>query len=125
MLGDRFKKAREFLGSSRNSIAKKLGLNHSSISRIESNEIQNPNWHYVEFLIKHGINPYFLIGESDDIHGIKTVNMIPKEDHERILKEREEAFQKLQNSIPKAEYEKLLIKYETMQEAFKLMNTHQ
>ncbi len=112
MLGDRFKKAREFLGSSRNSIAKKLGLNHSSISRIESNEIQNPNWHYVEFLIKQGVNPYFLVGVSNDIHGQKTVDMISKEEHERILKEL------------KSENKEFKTKYETMQEAFKLINTN-
>ncbi len=139
-IGTRYREARKRLGLTLREAEELSKVTNTSINKVELDKTESPNHKYTTFLIKQGINPYFLIGETDETDGLlkdavskkeyekvlqKLQNSIPKTEYERILKEREEAFQKLQNSIPKAEYEKLLIKYETMQEAFKLMNTHQ
>jgi len=103
MLGDRFKKARELLERSRNKIAQQIGINHSSISRIETDEIQNPNWFYTKYLVENGINPYFLMELSDEIKGKNLDDIIDKSEYEKL----------------KTEFELLQSKYDTLQEMMK------
>jgi len=105
MLGERFKKAREFLGLSQTAIAQKLGIVHNSIGRVESNNIKNPNFHYVQYLIENGINPYFLIGKSDEVVGKNLEDFVKKSEYENV----------------KAELEDLQNKFEIVQETLQLL----
>ncbi len=106
MLGERFKKARELLGLSQNAIAKKVGLTHSSVGNIELEKLKNPNWDYVQYLIENGINPFYLVGLSDEIKG-ELLETISKSEHESLQTEHE----KLNN-----EFEDLQNKYEMLQD---------
>jgi len=90
MLGKQFKKAREFLGLSQNAIAKRLGINHQSIGRVESNHITNINWSYVKFLIEQGINIYYLVGKSEEITGQKVTGFVSEEEYEKLKEELED-----------------------------------
>jgi len=105
MLSERFKKAREHLGFTKNGIAKKAGLTHTTIGNIEKGGLKNPNWEYVEYLIENGINPYFLIGASDEIAGHKLENFVDKAEHEKL----------------KAEFEDLLHEHKTLQNVLKIL----
>ena len=106
MFGERFKKAREFLGfSSQNSVAKKIGLTNQSIRKIERDEIKNLNWDYVKYLIENGINPYFLIGKSDEVAGKNLEDFVKKSEYEGV----------------KAELEDLQNKFEIVQETLQLL----
>ena len=106
MFGERFKKAREFLGfSSQNSVAKKIGLTNQSIRKIERDEIKNLNWDYVKYLIENGINPYFLIGKSDEVAGKNLEDFVKKSEYEDV----------------KAELEDLQNKFEIVQETLQLL----
>ena len=99
MLGDRFKKAREFLERSRNKIAQQIGINHSSISRIETDEIQNPNWFYTKYLVENGINYFYLIGVSDEIEGQNLDEFISKNKYDEL----KEKYEKLENKFTNIE----------------------
>jgi len=106
MFGERFKKAREFLGFlSQNSVAKKIGLTNQSIRKIERDEIKNLNWDYVKYLIENGINPYFLIGKSDEVAGKNLEDFVKKSEYEDV----------------KAELEDLQNKFEIVQETLQLL----
>ncbi len=106
MFGERFKKAREFLGfSSQNSIAQEIGLSNHSIRKVELEQIKNPNWDYIKYLIESGVNPYFLIGKSDEIEGQKVTGFIHESEYENV----------------KAELEDLQNKFEIVQEALQLL----
>jgi len=84
IIQERFKKAREFLGLSKNAAAK--------------------NFDYAIYLIENGINPYFLIGKSEEIAGQKIAGFVSEEEYEKLKKE----FETLQN------------KYETLREILQI-----
>ena len=128
MFGERFKKARQFLGyTSQNSIAKEVGLTNHSIRKIELNETKNLNWDYIQYLIKQGINPYFLIGESNEIEGqlIETVSKLEhetlKSDYEDLKEEKEALEKQVSEMIPRSEWEKLKDKIKNYESIFKML----
>jgi len=91
MLGKKFKKAREFLGfSSQTAIADEVGLANHSVRKIENDEVAKPNWKYVKYLIENGINPYFLIGKSEEITGQKVTGFVSEEEYEKLKEELED-----------------------------------
>ncbi len=99
MLKDRFKKAREYLGFSQKAIAKKAGLTNGSISRIEGGHSDNPNYSYVEYLVRNGVNYFYLIGESEEIKGQK-IDGITRAEHESLQQnfdDLEKNYQELEN----------------------------
>jgi len=110
MFGEKFKKAREYLGFSQNAIAKEVNLTHSTIGRIELNKVDNPNWSYIQYLMERGINPYFLIGKSKEVAGQKAD--IAPEEYETLKNELDEL---------KTAYQKLEEKQEWMEQMLKLL----
>jgi len=110
MFGEKFKKAREYLGFSRNAIAKKANVAHSTVGRIELNKVDNPNWNYIQYLVEQGINPYYLLGKSKDITGYKVD--VKTEDYEALQEELAEV--KMTN-------QKLEEKQGWMEQVFKLL----
>ena len=100
MLSEGFKKAREHLGFTKNGIAKKAGLTHTTIGNIEKGSLKTPNWEYVEYLIENGINPYFLIGKSEEVEGQNVTGVISESEHEEV----------------KAKLQELQTKYDIIQE---------
>jgi len=127
ILGERFKKAREFLGISQNAIAKEIGISNQSIGRIESNQITNPNWLYITYLIKNGINPYFLIGVSTEVEGQK-VEGINHETYETLknelesLKTKNTKLQKeMKGMVSRSEFEEVTHKLEAYAEIIRML----
>jgi len=99
----KFKEAREFLGISKNAAAQKAGLTHTAVNQFEKGKSNRANFDYATYLIKEGINPYFLIGESDQIEGKSLDDIIDKSEYEKL----------------KTEFELLQSKYDTLQEMMK------
>jgi len=105
MLSERFKKAREFLGISQSGVARKIGLTSTAINQFESGKSTRANFDYAIYLIENGINPYFLIGASDEVTGQKLEDFVPKAEHEKL----------------KAEFEDLLHEHKTLQNVLKIL----
>ena len=106
IIQERFKKARKLLGFSQNAIAKKIGVTHTAIHSFESGKSEKPNWYYGQYLIENGINPFYLVGLSDEIKG-ELLETISKSEHQSLQTEHEKL---------KSEFEDLQNKYEMLQD---------
>jgi len=87
-IGERYKSARKFLGMTLKDVYEQTGVSSSMISRVETEKFDNPNYQHTKFLIEQGINPYYLIGKSDEIEGRKAD--INTEEHEALKQELED-----------------------------------
>ena len=80
--GLRFKAAREFLRYSQAQVADLIGISQNSISKIESNKTEKPNFRYTIFLKENGISQDWLLEEKgnmvEDSKTIKTNNKSDK-----------------------------------------------
>jgi len=113
--------ARKHLQLSQRKAAELAGLTNGAIRGIESGKVNNPNWIYTKFLIEQGINPFYLIGVSDQIEG-QMVDCVHREKYEKLLLEHEglrEAHEKLQlqvdSMISRTEFDELRNKYEALE----------
>ncbi len=114
MIGERYKKARKFLGLTLKQVGKGAGISHAAIGNAERGDNPLPNYLHTKYLVENGINYYYLIGESEEMQGtIKLTDYVLREDYEDVKKQ-------LSESVPKEEYERLKIKYEGLQEMFNL-----
>ncbi len=100
-IGERYKSARKFLGMTLKDVYEQTGVSSSMISRVETEKFDNPNYQHTKFLIEQGINPYYLIGKSDEIEGRKAD--INTEEHEALKQELEDL--KLVNEELKQKYQ--------------------
>jgi len=100
-----YKFARKHLKLNQKEIAEELNSSDAIISQIETGRTQSPNYEYTKFLIEQGINPYFLIGASDEVTGQKLEDFVPKAEHEKL----------------KAEFEDLLHEHKTLQNVLKIL----
>jgi len=94
-----YKKARKYLKLSQRKAAELTGLTQGAIRGAESEKVSNPNWIYTKFLIEQGINPYFLIGQSDEIEGQK-IDGVTRAEHETLQQnfdDLEKNYQELEN----------------------------
>lgn len=123
MLKDRYKKARKFLGLSQTELAKGADLTHSAIGSVERGNSDLPNHRYTQFLVENGINYFYLIGKSDDIsgNGVNLENFAEKSEIQALEAQLEALQKQLLESVPKAQYDELRIKYEGLQETLKLL----
>ena len=113
MIGERYKKARKFLGLTLKQVGKGAGISHTTVGHAERGR-NLANHLHTQFLVENGINYYYLIGESEEMQGtIKLTDYVLREDYEDVKKQ-------LSESVPKEEYERLKIKYEGLQEMFNL-----
>ena len=126
-IGKRFKKAREFLGENQSSIARKAGLTHTSIRKIENNMVKLRNPEYTQFLVENGINYFYLIGQSEEIKG-QLVDTVSRKNYEALeteletLKtENEELKQQLEEMVSRAEFDQLAQKLETYAEIIQML----
>jgi len=128
-LGERFKKARELLGENQSSIARKVGLTHTSIRKIENNKVKLHNPKYIQYLVGRGINYFYLTGESEEIEGqlLETVSRkiyeateaeseILKTENKELKTENEDLKKQLEERVSRAEFEQLAQKLETYAE---------
>jgi len=96
-IGERYKSARKFLGMTLKDIYEQTGVSSSMISRVETEKFDNPNYQHTKFLIEQGINPYYLIGKSDEIEGRKAdINVEKNEALKQELEDLKVAYQKLE-----------------------------
>jgi len=86
----KFREAREFLGISQNAASKEIGLTSTAINQFESGKSTRANFDYAIYLIENGINPYFLIGKSEEIEGQKVTGFVSEEEYEKLKEELEE-----------------------------------
>ena len=92
-----YKTARKYLKLTQQDIADKLGMSDNIISQVETGKNQTPNYFYTKFLIEQGINPYYLIGKSDEIEGRKAdINVEKNEALKQELEDLKVAYQKLE-----------------------------
>jgi len=96
-----YKTARKHLKLTQKEIAKKMEMSDGIISQVETGKNQTPNYFYTKFLIEQGINPYYLIGKSDEIEGRKAD--INSEEYEALKQELEDL--KLVNEELKQKYQ--------------------
>ncbi len=118
MLGKIFQKAREHLNRSQNEIAKEAGLTHTTINNLENGNSNKPNWVYLQFLIRKGINPYYLIGESEEIEGQK-IDGVTRAEYETLQQnfdDLEKNYQKLEDQYNLLERVLQLLQIEVDQE---------
>ena len=80
---ERFQKARQHLGLSQNFVAKEIGLTNTAINRFESGKSDRPNWDYGEYLVRNGVNYFYLIGASEEIEGQK-LNDVTRAEYEAL-----------------------------------------
>jgi len=109
-IGKRYKSARKFLGMTLKEIYEQTGVSSSMISRIETEKFDSPNYKHTKFLIEQGVNPYFLIGKSEEITGQKAD--IAPEEYETLKNELDEL---------KTAYQKLEDKQEMIEQMLKLL----
>jgi len=92
-----YKTARKYLKLTQQDIADELGMSDNIISQVETGKNQTPNYFYTKFLIEQGINPYYLIGKSDEIEGRKAdINVEKNEALKQELEDLKVAYQKLE-----------------------------
>jgi len=127
MFGERFKKAREFLGENQSSIARKAGLTNTSIRRIENDAVEVPNSKYIQHLTERGINYFYLTGESEEITGelADVVSRVKYQKLENEIVELQKEISKLQkqlkNTVSTSEFEELSHKYQGLLEGLKAL----
>jgi len=100
-----YKDARKLLNLSMRKAATLAGVTTGVVQGAESGKVSNPSWIYTKFLIEQGINPYFLIGASDEIKGQKITGLIPESEYGKLEKE----------------LETVQTKYETLRDLFKML----
>jgi len=97
-IGFRYKTAREYLKLSKYAIKKNLKIDYSTISRIENDLADSPNWTYTKYLVENGVNYFYLTGLSDQIEGQKVddINPIKYETLQDNFDNLEKAYQNLE-----------------------------
>jgi len=98
-IGLRYKTAREHLKLSKYAIKKNLKIDYSTISRIENDQADSPNWTYTKYLVESGINYFYLIGESEEIEGQK-IDSVTRAEYETLQQSfdhLEKNYQELEN----------------------------
>ncbi|WP_338814097.1 helix-turn-helix transcriptional regulator [Bernardetia sp. Wsw4-3y2] len=83
----RFKEARDYTDMTQTDIENIIGLSRTSISHHESKFVPKPNVHYVLFLAEKGINPQWLICNSEEMLSSKASNNISVKEVEELKKE--------------------------------------
>jgi len=122
---ERFKKAREFFELSQRDIADKLDVTAGIVNHAESGKTDNPNFRYTKGLIELGINPFYLIGQSEEITG-QLEGIVSRVKYEELENENEELQQEisklqkqLKDTVSNSKFEQLLYKYEGVLESLK------
>jgi len=102
---ENYKKARKYLHKTQNKIAELAGISSGVVTGLESGSVKNPNYQYTKYLVKQGVNPFYLLNLSDKINGEKLEDFVPKAEHEKL----------------KAEFEDLLHEHKTLQNVLKIL----
>ena len=124
---DFYKKARKHLNYTQQKAAKKAGIVSSVIAKIETGQVDNPNWKYTTFLIEQGINPYFLIGASDEIEGVlveavtKSAYEALQADYENLKLEKENLEEQVSEMVSRSEFEEVVQENRTLQKVLKML----
>jgi len=97
--GKLYELARTKLNLTRNAAAVQSGIPNKTIQRIENNIAEKINPDYTEYLVRNGVNYFYLIGESEEIKGQK-IDGITRAEHESLQQnfdELEKNYQELEN----------------------------
>ncbi len=122
-----YKKARKYLNYTQQQAAKKAGLTDSVITKIEKGQVDSPNHKYTTFLIEQGINPYFLIGASDEIEGVlveavtKSAYEALQADYENLKLEKENLEEQVSEMVSRSEFEEVVQENRTLQKVLKML----
>ncbi len=126
-INERYKLARNHFKLSQKAIAKKLGVKDGLINSLETGRTNNPNFEYTKGLIELGINPYFLIGASDEIEG-QLVDAISRKEYEFLASENENLKAELENlkqemkeTVSRSEFEEVTHKLEAYAEIIRML----
>jgi len=109
--GKIYKNARKKLGITMRQAYERCGVDNASISKLERDLIESPNHKYTKFLISQGINPYYLIGESEEIEGQK-IDGVTRAEYETL----QQNFDDLQKN-----YQKLEDQYNLLERVLQLL----
>jgi len=122
-----YKQARKYLGLSLRKAANLAGVSEGAVRGAESNKVNNINWMYTKFLIEQGINPYFLIGESDEIKG-QLIHFVSRKkyellesENENLKAELENLKQKMEETVSRSEFEEVTHKLEAYAEIIRML----
>ncbi len=127
-IGKRYKNARKKLGyKSLKSMSEHVNITDSAINRIEQGKTENPNWAYTKYLVKEGINYFYLIGESDEIEG-KLIDFVNRKEYELLESENENLKAELENleqemegMVSRSEFEEVTHKLEAYAEIIRML----
>jgi len=124
---ERYKKARKFFKLSQRDIADKLDVTAGIVNHAESGKTDNPNFRYTKGLIELGINPFYLIGQSEEITG-QLEGIVSRVKYEELENENEELQQEisklqkqLKNTVSNSEFEELSHKYQGLLEGLEAL----
>jgi len=122
-----YKKARKHLNLSLRKAANLAGVSEGAVRGAESNHVNNVNWIYTKFLIRQGINPYFLIGVSDEIEG-QLIDFVSRTQYE-LLESKNESLQnelenlkaQMEDMVSRSEFEEVSYKLEVYAEIIRML----
>ncbi len=124
--GLRFKTARDFLRYSQAQIADLVGISQNSISKIEGNKTDKPNFRYVVFLRDNGISQDWLLEEKGEmvLENSKAILNKEKVDKNQTLHipivhelKKENEFLKNENRTLRSELREVRAKLDSIQDA--------
>ena len=126
-IGERYRKARKKLGLTLRQAEHSSGIKNSAINKVELDKTASPNHKYTTFLIGQGINPYFLIGLSDEIEGVlvEAVSKLEHEalqaDYENLKLEKENLEEQISEMVSRSEFEEVVQENRTLQKVLKML----
>ncbi len=122
-----YKTARKHLKLSQRAIAKKMGTSDGVVSQVETGKNKTPNYEYTKFLMTQGINPFYLIGLSDEIEG-ELIDTVSKSEYEVLktafeeLQEKNENLEKqVSEMVSRSEFEEVVQENQTLQKVLKML----
>jgi len=97
------------------------------VSQVETGKNKTPNYEYTKFLMTQGINPFYLIGLSDEIEG-ELIDTVSKSEYEVLktafeeLQEKNENLEKqVSEMVSRSEFEEVVQENQILQKVLKML----
>jgi len=112
--------AREHLQISQKKVAKLAGVSSGVLTGLESGSVKNPNYKYTKYLVEQGINPFYLLGLSDEIEG-DLIEMVGKKKYETLKSEYENLEKQVSEMVSRSEFEEVVQENQILQKVLKML----
>jgi len=126
-LKDIYFQAREHLQISQKKVAKLAGVSSGVLTGLESGSVKNPNYKYTKYLVEQGINPFYLLGLSDEIEG-DLIEMVGKKkyetlksEYENLRLENENLEKQVSEMVSRSEFEEVVQENQILQKVLKML----